>query len=188
MDFPAFLFKDRSLVRHGAEGLEAYLLSNELYGPPSYEGGLDLASRLTVGTLLLAGARLAILADGQDDLLDADLARIKGTREAWRSHWQKKAARELDARLSLWSEFLDGWLGSPAGRKDAYAIGARNRAIIHLLLQNTGTIAQAQLDWISGCDRRLLASTVEGAFVWEVELADNFPQPDWWFLYRSRTR
>ena len=188
MSLPAFLSKDRSLVIHAAEGLEAYLLSSELYGPPSYGGGLDLASRLTVGTLLLSLERLKSLGSEIDRPLDTAREAVQQTMTAWRVHWQQKAGRELEARLSLWSEFLDAWLAGPSNRLAAYAVGVRNRAILHLLMQNAGTIAQAHSDWLSGCDRRLRAATLDGEFVWENELAAVFPQPLWWFLFRKRTR
>lgn len=188
MKIPVFLARDREFVLSAAENLEAYLLSSELYGPSVYRGGLDLSSRLTPGALLLAVKRLEGYQDPEDLPFHTALESVVQIQSRWRAHWQKKCLREFSSRMASWKDFLDGWLENSHPGNEMYAVGVRQRAMIHLLEKNAGTIDDNLVNSLSDCDQRLKAATEAGCFLWESELEFLFPQPEWWFLYRCRTR
>jgi hypothetical protein len=94
------LTQDLSYFQAGMESLEAYLLSEELFWPLT--GDLP---RLTIGGMLLAGKRLEVRAEAGEwmslsDSLDAVCMK-------WRSAWERKAGREIHARLDLWKNYLE---------------------------------------------------------------------------------
>jgi hypothetical protein len=167
------LTQDLSYFQAGMESLEAYLLSEELFWPLT--GDLP---RLTIGGMLLAGKRLEVRAEAGEwmslsDSLDAVCMK-------WRSAWERKAGREIHARLDLWKNYLEEL------RQDFDPGVYSNQVQWRVMLQLLGggfLIPPHQLDALSGLDATLKTFWLPGAFVWEADLSTVFPEPDYWFLY-----
>lgn len=158
---------DRAYYKNGIEELEHYLLSNELYWPCRSRTP-DL-TQLTPGGLLLVRARLRGWKATGLETLDAHLDRIRST---WRSAWDGKTRREVQARSELWREFISGYHGNPREVTRLYPQHVRQRVIIALLGETS--------DPMDGLLKNIL---LPGSFVWETKLQDGFPRSDFWFLY-----
>lgn len=173
--------QDLAFFEAGVQALSDYLLSEELFWPLS--GGVALP-RLTPGGLLLAQRRLRGRKGGLDE--DARLRRgesaLEATRSKWRSAWERKAAREVRARLDLWRNYLQDYRAAPAEQADAYPREVRWRVILHLLLAELSE-RPPQAEALAGLDRLLRVFFLPGAFVWETELAGAFPAGEYWYLY-----
>jgi len=175
------LIQDREFFEAGVGGMEAYLLSNELFWPLS--GGHSLP-RLTIGGLLLAGRRLRARTTtpaGRDEVnsLEAQLADI---RSRWRAAWERKAGREVHSRLGLWQDFLAEYQRSPDLHADEYSQEVHERAVLHLL----GNEFPSPLDEfraLHDLDQILKSHLHPGGFIWEPDLAASFPPDEYWFLY-----
>ncbi|MBV6397077.1 MAG: hypothetical protein HFACDABA_02682 [Anaerolineales bacterium] len=162
---------DRAYYESGIEDLETYLLSAELYWP-SRAPTPDL-TQLTPGGLLLVRARLTGWKATGLDALDA---RLDGIRSTWRSAWNGKAQREVRARSERWRGFLSGYRDDPRGVTRLYAQHVRQRAIPALL----GEVSDPMDGWLKELWRA-------GAFVWDMNVQDGFPQTEFWFLYGKIT-
>jgi hypothetical protein len=167
------LAQDLSYFQAGMESLEAYLLSEELFWPLS--GNL---ARLTLGGMLLAGKRLEARAEAGEWLPLA--ARLDAVRSKWRSAWERKATREVHARLDLWNNTLEEFRqNSDPG---VYSQQVQWRVMLQLL-GGGFLIPPHDLEALSGLDAILKSLWLPGAFVWEADLSAAFPEPDYWFLY-----
>lgn len=144
----------------GVPELETYLLSKELY----YPIGARLP-QLTLGGILLAVARVGLRAE-------SFRARVDTTREKWRSAWEAKSAREINARQRQWLDYLAEYRGDPRMGAKLYPQNVRQRAILTLL----GKVA---LD----ADALLKSNFMVGHFVWEEACANNFSRETFWYLY-----
>jgi hypothetical protein len=178
---------DLGYLRAGLAALEGYLLSKELYwnlgaNPPPGEPAYP---PLTLSSLLLSQARLH--ARPLDIVQRDELARldeqIDEVRTRWRVAWERKAAHDFRARLSLWRDFIEEYRERPEANADRYAYEVRRRAMLHLLESEAGDIPPAETDLLAGLDRLLQAVFVPGNFVWEEELAYGFPRDPYWYLY-----
>jgi len=167
------LAQDISYFQAGIESLEAYLLSEELFWPLAGD-----QPRLTIGGMLLAGKRLKVRAEA--GMWVALLARLEAVRSKWRSAWERKAGREIHARLILWKNFLDELRqNSDPG---VYSQQVQWRVMLQLLGGGL-LIPPHELEALSGLDAILKTFWIPGAFVWEADLSPAFPEPDYWFLY-----
>jgi hypothetical protein len=162
------LAQDRLFLEEAIPQLADFLLSKEVFWPL---GGT--LPRLTIGSLLLAQARLNV---------ESYFAQSDSVRMRWPAAWENKALQEFRTRLTLWFNFLRDYAASPSDHADRYRQEVRNRAMLHLL---AGQLRQppAELDMLLGLDDQLKGSLNPGAFVWEVEIESFFPQPEYWFLY-----
>jgi hypothetical protein len=168
--------------------LENYLLSNELFWPLA---GADPSGRawprLTIGGLMLARRRLEAQAGDhslQYKLSDWDQA-CDHLRAKWRVAWEDKAAREFSSRLRQWSHFLEEMRKDPENQRGYYPYEVRLRVIIHLLQQESSAISPEQERLLGELDNRLKARFSRGDFLWEMELAPVFPEPEFWYLWGS---
>jgi hypothetical protein len=154
----SMLEKDSAYFQEGMESLEAYLLSSELFWPLKAN-----QPRLTVGGMLLASQRLrARLSSAEWGSRAEQLDRV---RLKWRSAWERKAGREVHARLDLWRNFLDDVRQSEPGA------GMYPQQV------------EYRVEAVDALDRLLHTLWLPGAFVWDADLSGVFPEPEFWFLY-----
>ncbi|KAF0106276.1 MAG: hypothetical protein FD146_2703 [Anaerolineaceae bacterium] len=179
--------QDLSFFQAGLESLEAYLLSGELFWPLTLRQAQGSAgdlppqigdrSRLTVGGMLLAGKRIEARAAGDWPRLSV---RLEAVRTKWRSAWERKAGREVHARLDLWKNYLeDARQNSDPG---VYSQQVQWRVMLQLLGGELSAPPR-ELEAVRSLDAILRTAWLPGAFVWEADLSAVFPEPDYWFLY-----
>jgi hypothetical protein len=178
--------QDFSILRTAASDLQQYLLSPVLYWP--VEGGSSSpgqAPRLTPGNLLLAQARLNVLAlPAQQTAERARLnSQVDEIRTQWVIAWQRKAASEFSARLNLWNEAVKGLASSLAQAARLYSQDVRWRVMLELLLTEGGESLNIGL--LVPVDARLRAFGKLGPFVWPPEVETAFSFQRFWFLYLS---
>ncbi len=151
---------DLEYLKAAVPELETYLLSNQLY----YPLGARLP-QLTLGGILLALAR-------EGPRAEAFRARVETLREARRSAWEAKAAREIPSRYRLWLDYLAEYRDDPLEAARLYPQNVRLRAMLTLLGQER-------------CDSDLFLQSVfrEGEFVWRDVPAQNFSRATFWYLF-----
>lgn len=168
--------QDTHIIREGLPQLKDYLLSNDIF----WNLGSD--PQLTLGNLLLAEKSLQ--ASGQ--LPAEDARQIAVHKKEWRTAWEKKAEKEFNSRLRLWSQYL-AELGENPGRHGAhYRSDVRNRVLLELLAGEAPGLS----GHLTSLDSLLKKVTVSGDFVWDSSLGSGFPKTKFWFLYvkpRSNT-
>jgi hypothetical protein len=152
--------KDRQYLTKGVTQLQDYLLSEQLYYPLSFN-----LPQLTLGGLLLSLRRLGTQASGFE-------AQVEAIRLRWQTAWEAKSSREVKARSELWMNYLSEYRDDPRAGARLYPQNVRYRAMMSLL----GKIED---------DADVLLESVfqEGKFVWETEVAPNFPRETFWYLY-----
>jgi len=169
--------KEISFFREGVGELETYLLSPELYW--KLPGGLP---RLTIGGLLLARARLSVLAPdfrAEWDSLDAAMTRV---RDKWQVSWEKKAAWEVSARFNLWKNYIEDYRTAPERFAVDYPHETRWRVMLTLLMGDLLS-PPPEAPALDALDTLLRHFFIEGEFIWESPLLEVFPKSDYWFLY-----
>ncbi len=172
--------KDLAFLRAGTAALPDYLQAGELFWP------LPRTSlpRLTLGGLLLSLRRAAALSSGPAQA--NEVARLQQAvdqeRRRQRARWEGKAARELEARLRMWRNFLDDYRSTPEEYASSYAYEVRLRVMIALLQAETPPSIHTD-EAIRAVDLLLQALFQPGEFIWEAPLRSVFPQDDFWYLY-----
>ncbi len=170
----------------GAETLKDYLLSQELFWSLGLRTpkGRRSYPQLTLGNLLLFKAQLqawqkagALSARESADLTKT-LSELETIHGKWRVAWETKAAKEFDARLRQWANYLDE-LGK--GEIGSYSYEAETRAKLELLSMELGHAAKR--DDLQALDARLRGKLTKGDFIWDKNLAAAFPESIYWFLY-----
>lgn len=174
--------KDYAFFQAGVGELVDYLLSGELFWQLSVREA-DLP-RLTIGGLLLARARLrARLASPVNR---ADLTALEGQldtiRSKWRSAWERKAGREVHARLDLWHNYLTDDRQSPGKYTGMYPQEVRWRVMLQLL-SSEFSWSPGEQEILSSLDGVLKSHWLPGEFIWEADLMADFPQQEYWFMY-----
>ncbi|MBU4225948.1 MAG: hypothetical protein KKC71_09030 [Chloroflexi bacterium] len=180
--------QDLAFFQAGIQELTDYLLcaaptrSGELYWPLT--PGAAGVQRLTIGALLLAQARLR--ARRFSPAAQVEMAALEGKMDAvrmkWRSAWERKAGREVHARLDLWRNYLSDYRDSPEHHAHAYPHEVQWRVILRLL-SGEFVFPPKELDTLSSLDAIVKALWLPGEFIWEADLITGFPQQDYWFLY-----
>ncbi len=160
---------DQNYIETALPELKNYLLSDILFYPL-----MGQLPRLTIGGLLLAQRRL--WAGNLGTHLDPKLATL---RDKWRAAWEKKSARELDARLTLWRNYLNDYRADPENYAADYKHEVRWRVIIELLLAEVDQIPAE----IIALDELLRVKFIKGKFLWDKNLQSQFAQDKFWFLY-----
>ena len=163
------LKQDQNYIETALPELKNYLLSDILYYPL-----LGKLPRLTIGGLLLTQKRLEAGTGGTH--LYPKLAAVK---EKWRAAWAKKSARELEARLTLWRNYLNDYRGDPKNYATDYEHEVRWRVIMELL---SAEVDQVPAE-IAVLDQLLRVKFISGKFIWDENLQSQFPEDDFWFLY-----
>ncbi len=176
--------EDRAFLNGALFELSDFLLSKDIFWPMERraERSAGNPSRLSLGNIRLATARLAAAGESAEDTnLILEIDRIF---EKWRSNWSKKAALEYSSRLNLWKEILDELIADPS--RAVYRYEIRSRVILELLQDDM--LVQPPVheqDFLAGVDDRLRGASEEGDFIWEPELQAGFPREQYWFLYRG---
>ncbi|MEJ5225036.1 MAG: hypothetical protein WHV44_11320 [Anaerolineales bacterium] len=167
-------------VRDALPELESYLLSQEIFWPM---GGNQ--PRLTLGGMRLSLRRLHALAASptEQSTLSRLIVQVEAAHTRWRAAWEQKAARELRTRLTLWQNYLGDYRLNPENYAGDYPHEVRLRVIIDLLLADLPSPAPESLALLQGLDEQLRAAFIPGNFAWEADLAEEFPQPAYWYLY-----
>lgn len=160
--------EDRRFLEAALVELKDYLLSDVLFYPLTAP-----LPRLTLGGLLLAQRRLHAYENVSPLDVQLDTLRTK-----WRAAWEKKAAQELGTRLTLWRNYLDDCREEEALLGN-YPREVRWRVMLALL---SAELPQDSAE-LNALDLRLRAKFRTGAFIWDEQLANQFPQDDFWFLY-----
>ncbi len=156
--------EDKKYLQNALPELKNYLLSEMLYYPL-----LNNLPRLTLGGVLLAQRRLGAYPDPQ----------LETVKKAWRAAWTKKAARELNARLTLWRNYLSDYRQDAKGQAVNYPQEVRWRVMIALLLQEI----ESPPSELSALDEFLRANLIQCDFIWDKPLQARFPEDEFWFLY-----
>lgn len=178
---------DLRFAKAGADILENYLLSKDIYWPIGVkpERGEPPYPQMSLGGLLLELGRARARAShlGQQGELEQVLSAVEVTFQRWPVALEKKADQEMRARLTQWRNFLEDYRESSEGNYDRYTYEVFRRVIIELLLPHTREITQAEQDLLRGLDALLKSLLRAGEFVWEEELQAAFPAEPYWYLY-----
>lgn len=176
------LGSDAQNARMMAAQLDTYLYQDELYGALAPN-----RPRLTVGGLLLRLHRLGALRDRLTPSQAADfesaLDDLAEARENWAIHYNQKIAREVKARQTSMTWYLENCDEKQGDITGAYPIEAEKRTILHHLFNEEHELAelrerQAELDaWL----RR---HVVETDFIWPETVQPAYPPAPFWWLYR----
>jgi len=178
---------DLRYLRAALVDLEGYLLSKEIYWPIGVKPphGDPPYPRLTLGGIMLSRQSLtgrSMVAAQTDEYTDLS-RRLDETRNKWRSAWGSKAARNFSSRLTLWNNFMDDYRKQPENNSDRYAYEARGRVMLQLLQPESDEIRPAEIEMVTGLDRILAESFLQGRFLWGAELIPSFPIGQFWYLY-----
>ena len=171
----------------GADELEGYLLSGELYWPIGIRAARDEKPypRLTLGNLLLSRVKAHVLAGspGQMDLLARVGLRIDDRRQQWRTAWGGKATSEYRSRFNLWHMYLDDYRNKPEAQHDRYDYEINRRVLMNLILPDAVDIQDGEKIMLDGLDQYLRSVFIPGEFIWEEQLIPGFPEDEFWYLY-----
>lgn len=165
-----------------AGALVPYVYEDELYG----RVGLNMPS-LTLGAVLLRLRRLRALAG---DMSQSQLAalrqaesQVQAAKREWNSHFQKKLAREADARLRDIVTYTREASESPRIAANAYLPEALRRTMIQEIVAAlpddsdlAGRVRQA--------DSKLRAYLEDADFIWSSDLQPVYPAQTYWWLYK----
>ena len=161
--------QDQNYMETVLPELKNYLLSDILFYPL-----LGQLPRLTIGGLLLTQRRLR--AENLGTHLDPKLATL---RNKWRAAWGKKSAQELDARITLWRNYLGDYRADPENYAADYKHEVRWRVMLELLANEVDQIPAE----IGVLDELLRVKFISGEFIWDENLQSQFSQEEFWFLY-----
>ncbi len=172
--------QDLLYLENGLQDLPAYLEADLLFWPLTP----PTLPRLTISGLLLSLRRAAALAatPGQRQEVAQRTETLNRLRAQYRVHWENKAARELDARLRQWRNFLQDYRENPPEFAPSYPHEVHARVMLSLLLPELPPTIKAE-SAIQGLDALLQAVFQPGPFIWEAILSTAFPQADFWYLY-----
>jgi hypothetical protein len=183
----ASLIYDLRYLQTGAEILEIFLLSQDVYWPVGIQAppGEAPYPQLSLGGLALAQARAQVHVHTPDEAkqLQWALEQIDGTHQQWRGAWGNKAAREISARLNQWRTYLEDYREHPQANYDRYGYEVFRRVIIALLMIQTDGMRDAEQEMLHGLDALVKALLAPGEFIWETDLERAFPRDPFWYLY-----
>lgn len=166
--------EESRLINTASLELVPYLRSSVLFWRIS---GVSLP--LTPGNLLLA------MRNARKNSLVIDLEICPGIERMIAEHrgiWQKKLREETSARFTQWENTLrdfqdDGFI--PA----AYPTLIRTRVLLTLILNESNTPDLLLENRLQGLDESLKCYINPGGFIWESQLASEFPVTEYWYLY-----
>lgn len=177
------------LLRAMLGDLEPYLLSNEIYWPLRPAGPHATPyPNLTLGALLAVLHRLRAEQEALTPAQRAEYDRLTLAAEALRSRWaanfDRKAERELRARLDAWAHTLRDFEEHPDDRAN-YASAVNVRVMIELLLEALAERPEAEMPRarLAEHDARLRTMLIPGGFLWEPALAPHYPGDRFWYLH-----
>jgi hypothetical protein len=178
---------DLRYLQAGAEILEDFLLSQDIYWPVGIQAppGETPYPQISLGGLALAEARAQAHIQNPDESkqLRRALDQIEISRGRWRGAWGSKAAHEMNARLNQWRTFLEDYRENPQANYDRYRYEVFRRVIIALLATQTDRMRDAEQEMLDGLDVVVKALLVSGEFIWGEDLQRAFPRDPFWYLY-----
>lgn len=165
-----------------AAALVPYVYEDELYG----RVGMNMPS-LTVGAILLRLHRLRALENQltptQRAILDQAEAQVEAAKRDWDSHFQKKLAREAEARLRDIMTYIRESKESPQIAANAYLPEALRRTMIaeimNALSDKGDLVGRALL-----VDSELKNYLQDSDFIWAKSLQPVYPAERYWWLYK----
>ena len=179
-------------LKAGIDILEAYLLSSDLYwtmgaSPPPGEPAFR---QLTLGGLLLNEHRLQArhLPPALESERQECYTKLQDFIYHHRVAWERKAAREFQARLKLWTGFLNEYRDDPQNHADRYAYEVERRVMLQLLTPYTRDVPRAEQDMLVSLDRLLETVLLRGSFIWDADVIGSFDQATYWYLYGELRR
>ena len=181
------LKQDLSILVAMSFEMETYLDSNVLFWRMSTAG----MPALTLGGYLMRQYRLLALRDllAVEQLHDLEAAVIAYNNALAERivRFEKKAHRELEARLRQWGEYLKDVDRGVATSKSNYATVVEVRAMISAM-KDQMQLAPFSLDQrvpqqIELIDTQLRRYWEPGEFVWPSEWQPAYLQPEYWWLY-----
>jgi hypothetical protein len=178
---------DLVYLQAGVAELQAYLLSNQLYWHLSYPFGRNGKEPLplTPGNALLAVTRLKMpsLVDEQKSQNERTIREFEEIKQQWLSAWRKKVEHEIKARLRLWQNYIQDYALDPGQYYPDYPREVRNRVILELLTAEITMLDAKTVNHLDQLDAVIRRHLVPGEFLWESELASQFPEAKYWYLY-----
>ncbi len=181
------LTKDLQILVAMATEMEAYLQSEVLFWHMSKIS----VPALTLGGYLMRQHRLLLLQDLLSQTQQADLssavALYNSSLVEKIVRFEKKAHRELDARIRQWSEYLKDVDRGVAAKSSNYGTAVEVRTMI------TSITDQLQLapynlnrqvpQQVSLLDSQLRWNWERGEFVWPNAWQPAYPTVEYWWLY-----
>jgi hypothetical protein len=167
---------------------EDYLLSQELFWPlqkRSYER--TPFPRLSLGSLILTLDELS----AQESSMDAKqgehyrqlLEKFKNLSQSKQAAIEKKAAREVKTRITLWDAFLQDLEEDPESVVE-YDQQVRNRVLMTKLRALTGEdSSKAEADRIEEMDQQVAEMAESVDFLWDDRLMPIYPISTFPYLY-----
>ena len=181
---------DLDILTAMVDDLEAFMKSDVVYWQLSDAGPFIARNpKLTVGGLLLHRHRLAALYMSLTPEEQITYARLAAHLErqivVWQANVERKALREIHARLRPWAWYLDDCSYRPHACASSYHTDVYSRTYLQLLFKvqsdgsNTVSV-RAQLDQL---DSQLRSMFISGEFAWDAALEPAFPATEFWFLH-----
>ncbi len=176
-------------LKGGLEVFKTYLSSKQLffpintpspYGEPAYP-------RLTLGGVLLAVRYLKALELSKNQA--TELSTQERLLDHWRTTrkvaWERKAQKELASRMRQWKLYLGELRQEPDRYMNFYTSEVRIRVMIELLKGEVTPMPNEIQGLLQDMDGMLRTFLKQGDFIWEAELAPEFPPETYWFLWGS---
>jgi len=174
-------------LQAGLKEAEHYLLSDRLFWPLiiGSDPGEPSYPNLTLGGLRLYQkfARPLAQTASQKTSLQQIETEIEFTHTHWRVAWERKASWEFESRLRQWGNFIKEMRVDPEDQLGYYRYEVRFRVMLDLLESDFNDVDSAHLRHLEGLDTLLRALFSSGDFIWEPELATEFPEDKFWYLW-----
>jgi hypothetical protein len=181
---------DLAVIEAMADEITDYLLSDQLYWQLSPAARISPPPpMLTIGGYLLRAHRLrgqwSSLNKTQQAKLDSVEGQFQASVQQWTVHSEKRAHKELKARLNSWAWFVEDCQKRKQDSIKYYATEAELRTLIHLLLEfadKLGDVSQHRRK-LQDLDSQFRPWFKSGDFVWRSSLEAVYPKDPFWWLY-----
>ncbi len=170
---------ERTFLEAAAPELKRYLLSDEVYWNLGLRApaGTRPYPQFSLGWLLLFRRRVGSEAN------EEVLTQIEEIEKKWKSAWARKAAREFEQRLKLWTQFMNEIRESPEMNRDRYAYEVQRRTMLELLADDADELPDEQVKLLRAMDSALRGMLKTSGFIEDEGYAGRFPKERFWFLY-----
>ena len=186
------LRRDLEILEAMAAGMGDYLLTQTLWQTIQPQ-----MPQLTLGGYLMRQHRLQALRDSlldsaEQERLARAVAQFEQALVGKGSYFEKKAGRELEARLRQWEAYLRDLAQDPADQADFYGARVEVRAMIAALVDGlTAGHHRLETAWLAkrdALDEQLRQQWAAGPFVWPAEWQPAYPPEVYWWLYGAPAR
>ncbi len=182
--------KDLNEAQTMAAALVPYIYEDELYG----HVGSNIPS-LTPGAVLMRVRRLRALRDQlnatQAETFKQIEQRVEAVKDEWGVHYQKKLAREVDARLRDIHTYIRECQEDPRSSANAYMVEALRRTLIQEALSDMGEAelhSSGLATKVKAADSQLRRYVEPSDFIWDAQLQPIYPKETYWWLYTRAHR